>query len=65
MGTAHALAMLLLTGTIGALPLLKWPVWALNYLLLVKLASILDRAVGFKSVYPTDIVLVAEKRDAE
>lgn len=50
-----------LMSTLGALPGLGWAVWALNYLLLVRLAEPLDRLLGLASVYPCDHLLVARR----
>jgi SAM-dependent methyltransferase len=57
---AHPLSLGLLC-SLGALPLLRWPVWLVNYLLLVRLLSLLDRLIGLPSLYPCDLVLVAER----
>jgi SAM-dependent methyltransferase len=51
----------LLMSTLGALPLLRWPVWLLNYLCLVLVLGALDRLVGMATLYPCDHVLVARK----
>ena len=47
---------------IGCLPGMLWPAWMLNYLLLVRFADLLDRCVGFPSVYPCDYLLLAFKQ---
>ena len=45
----------------GALPGMRWPAWALNYVFLVRCADLVDRCVGVSSVYPCDYLLVAVK----
>jgi SAM-dependent methyltransferase len=51
----------LIMSTLGSLPLLRWPVWLANYLILVRLLGLLDRLVGMATLYPCDHVLVASK----
>ncbi|MEM1227819.1 MAG: class I SAM-dependent methyltransferase [Planctomycetota bacterium] len=46
---------------VACLPGMLWPAWAVNYLLLVRVAGVLDRMVGFRSIYPCDYLLVARK----
>lgn len=43
---------------------LFWPLWAVNYLTLVRAAVILDQVFGLKNRYPCDYVLVAQKVEA-
>ncbi len=45
----------------GSLPGMMWPVWFVNYVLLVRIGSGLDRLLGLPSVYPCDYLLVARK----
>lgn len=47
--------------TAGSLPLLRWPVWLLNYLLLVRMLDAVDRVCGLAKRYPCDHVIVARK----
>ncbi len=57
---AHGASYLLLSGP-GALPGLRWPAWGLNYLLLIRLLSPLDRWLGLPGVYPCNYLLVARR----
>lgn len=45
----------------GALPGMRWPAWALNYVFLVRCADLVDRCIGAPSVYPCDYMLLANK----
>lgn len=47
--------------TAGSLPLLRWPVWLLNYIFLVRALDLVDRVLGMASRYPCDQMLVACK----
>jgi SAM-dependent methyltransferase len=47
--------------TLGTVPLLRWPTWMLNYLLLVVALGWLDRLVGLPGLYPCDHVAVVQK----
>lgn len=57
---SHA-ASLALMCTVGGLPLMHWPAWFLNYVLLVRAVSGVDRLFGLASVYPCDYIVVARK----
>ena len=59
----HGLSMLVL-GTLGALPGLRRPAWALNYALLVRVLEPIDRLIGFESVFACDYVVLARKPEA-
>jgi SAM-dependent methyltransferase len=54
-------ASVVFTSTIGSLPGLQWLCWFVNYVLLVRGMSLVDRVLGLKSVYPCDYLLVARK----
>lgn len=54
-------ASVVLTSTLGSLPGLQWLCWFVNYVLLVRGMSPVDRVLGLKSVYPCDYLLVARK----
>ena len=56
----HTVSLGLIT-TIGSLPLLFWPVWAVNYLLFVRLGLIIDRLIGLPSLFGRDHIVVARK----
>lgn len=56
----HPVSLALLT-TLGTLPGVRWAVWLINYLLLVRLVAVADRILGVRSLYPLDHVLVARK----
>ena len=45
----------------GAVPFLRWPIFLLNSGL-VGLSALLDKGLGFRSLFPVDHVLVAIKR---
>lgn len=45
--------------TMGAAPGLFWPVWAVNYALLVRTLSAMDHLVGLRGILPRDHVLIA------
>ena len=57
---AHSCS-LALTCTAGSLPLLRWPVWLLNYALCVRSLGIVDRFFGAPRIYPCDYLVVAHK----
>ena len=59
---AHLLSMGLMT-TLGSLPGLTRFVWALNYLVLVKGAGLLDTVLGLRTLYPCNYVALAQKCD--
>jgi SAM-dependent methyltransferase len=48
-------------GSLGALPVLRELAWGINYALLVRGLGLVDGAVGLKSVYPCNYVLLARK----
>jgi len=50
-----------LMSTLGSLTWLRWPIWAANYLLLVRLAEYLDRLLGLQAIYPCNLVAVVAK----
>ncbi len=43
------------------LPGLRWLAWLFNYVFWVRLAQVLDRLLGFSSLYPCNYVVVAVK----
>ena len=47
--------------TLGSLPLMRWPVWLFNYVLLVRALDLVDRVFGLAGRYPCDHVLIARK----
>lgn len=53
----------LIMSTLGTLPLLHWPIWLLNYAVLVRLLGLVDRALGMPRLYPCDHLVVARKVD--
>jgi len=57
---AHLWSMTLL-GLIGAIPGLRWLSWTLNYIVLIRLAELLDRLCGLKTIYPCNYIIVARK----
>ena len=56
----HGASSALMT-TVGAIPGLRWMVWPVNYLLLVRLLGLVDRLLGLPAIYPCDYVLLARK----
>jgi hypothetical protein len=54
-------ASIVLMGTVGLLPVLRWPIWLLNYIAFVLLPGVLDRLVGLPAVFPRDYVVLARK----
>jgi hypothetical protein len=50
--------------TLGTLPLLRWPTWLVNYVVLVRLLGLVDRALGMSRLYPCDHLVVARKGGA-
>ena len=61
--SAHGLSYVVLT-LASLLPGVRWVVWLLNYLVLVRFAGWVDRLVGFRSVYPCNVVLVGSKTNS-
>jgi len=57
---AHSCS-LALTCTAGSVPPLRWPVWLVNYALLVRSLGIVDRFFGAPGIYPCDYLVVAHK----
>ncbi len=57
---SHGASLALLT-TLGSLPGLRGPVWALNYALLVRAAELLDRVLGLRGLYPCNYVVLARR----
>jgi len=51
--------------TLGSLTWLRWPIWAANYLVLVRLAEYLDRLLGLQAIYPCNLVAVFAKPGPE
>jgi SAM-dependent methyltransferase len=60
---AHGASLALLT-TLGSLPGLRGPVWALNYALLVRGADWADRLLGLRRLYPCNYVVLARREGA-
>ena len=58
LGHGTSVAML---GTVGAVPGLRWPVWLINYVVLVRSLGVVDRILNTKTIYPCDYVLAARK----
>jgi len=56
----HGVSMVLMC-SLGAIPLLRWPIWVLNYAMLVRAAELLDRVFGMRRTYPCNYVAVAAK----
>lgn len=56
----HVLSLGWLT-TVGAVPVLFWPAWVLNYVCLVRGLDMLDRVLGLQTVLPRDHVLLARR----
>jgi SAM-dependent methyltransferase len=54
----------LMMSTLGTLPLLRWPTWLVNYVVLVRLLGLVDRALGMSRLYPCDHLVVARKGGA-
>lgn len=52
-----------LLSSLGSVPLLRWPMWLLNYLLFVRLGELADRMVGLISLYPCDYLMLAVKTE--
>ncbi len=46
---------------LGAVPLLSWPAWVVNYLLLVRLLEPVDHLFGMRTIYPCNYLVIAEK----
>ena len=57
---SHTISGGLLAGA-SAIPGLFWPVWAFNYLFLVRVLGVLDGLIGLRSVLPRDHILVARR----
>jgi hypothetical protein len=53
----------LMMSTLGTLPFVRWPVWLTNYVFLVLLLGLVDRAFGMPRLYPCDHLLVARRGD--
>ena len=60
---AHGASLALMT-TLGSLPGLRAPVWALNYALLVRAADLADRWLGLERLYPCNYVVLARREGA-
>ena len=60
---AHPLSLGVQT-TVGSIPGLRWLTWAFNYVFLVRMVAIIDRALGASSRFPLDYVVVARAAGA-
>jgi len=56
----HPLSVGLMT-LAGSWPGLRWPAWALNYLLLVRAVALLDQVLGVREMFPTDHLVIARR----
>lgn len=54
----HLLSVGLLT-ILGSIPGFRWPIWVLNYVVLVRFVALIDRNLGVPSLFPLDHVAVA------
>lgn len=50
--------------TVGSIPGLRWLTWAFNYVFLVRMVAVIDRALGAASRFPLDHVVVAHSSGA-
>lgn len=48
---------------LGGIPLLRWVVFALNYLAFVRLPDLFEHYLGMPQLYPSDYLMVATKKD--
>jgi SAM-dependent methyltransferase len=60
---AHGLSVGLMA-SVGSIPGFFHPIRLLNELILIRLAGVIDRVIGFAGRYPCDYVLVARKQVA-